>query len=78
MKKLESIGKLVGFLTDKITEHITLDLQKKLLSYHKSFNVMELYRKLDSDNKGYVIAADFENVFDEGGEQEQTNYEEVI
>lgn len=53
-RRYEATGKLVGYLQDKITEFVNLDLQKKLLSYHGSFNAGELFRDMDKDNHGYL------------------------
>lgn len=35
-----------------------LEKELKRLSHHKSFKIMEAFRKLDADDKGYVDAAD--------------------
>jgi hypothetical protein len=64
-KFYEATGKFVGFLTDKITEHINLDYQKKLLSYHGSFDSGALFREIDTNNNGTLsseeLAAYFAN-----------------
>lgn len=41
------------------------DLEKELkrLTHHKSFKVMDAFRKLDADDKGYVDAADIQRYF---------------
>ena len=48
IERYAGIGRLTAFLTDKMSEAANLELQKKFLSYHKSFNVMDLFRAMDS------------------------------
>jgi len=54
IERYASIGNLTCFLTGKISEAANLDLQKKLLSFHRSFNVIELFRAMDTQSRGYV------------------------
>lgn len=49
-RRFDAVGKLVGFITDKITEFVNLEYQKKLLTYHGAFNSMDFFRELDTDN----------------------------
>ena len=59
-------------------EFMNLDCQKKLLSYHLSFNVMDLFREMDSENKGYLTAENFEQYFSQYEDMAGTNYLELI
>lgn len=61
--RYEAISKFIAFIQDKVTEFVNLDLQKKLLSYHASFESMEVFRALDKDNNGYLTAEEFSNYF---------------
>jgi predicted Holliday junction resolvase-like endonuclease len=54
--RTEAISKLVGFVTDKVTECVNFDYQKKLLSYHATFSAMDLFRELDTDHDNYVTS----------------------
>lgn len=53
----------MGFLTDKIAEFVNIDYQKKLLSYHGSFNAMDFFRELDTENLGYLTSQSFAEYF---------------
>ena len=54
---------LIGYLQDRLTELANLNQQKKVLSYHKGFNILNLYKELDEDEKGYITAQDFRRYF---------------
>ena len=45
--KHEAASKVVGFISDKVAEFVNINYQKKLLSYHGSFNIMEFFKELD-------------------------------
>ena len=77
-RRYEATGKLVGYLQDKITEFVNLDLQKKLLSYHGSFNASELFRDMDKDNHGYLEAVNFEEYFAEDEDLIGYNFANLI
>lgn len=62
-KFYEATGKLVGFLTDRITDHINHDYQKKLLSYHASFDTQALFREMDTDHDGVLTSAELQAYF---------------
>ena len=55
--------KLVQFLTDAITEQVNHDMQKKMLSYHGSFNVLDFFRELDANRNGFVSSAELAEYF---------------
>jgi hypothetical protein len=56
-----------------------LDLQKKILSYHSSFDVSTWFRELDSENKGYVSSSDFVTYFqDDPNIAEAINFDKLI
>jgi len=63
LRKYDATGKLVGYLTDKIAEYVNIDFQKKLLSYHGSFNAMDLFRELDTNNQGFLTSDNFVEYF---------------
>ena len=63
IERYARIGSLTCFLTGKITEAANLELQKKLLSFHRSFNVMDLFRAMDTQSRGYVTQDDMEAYF---------------
>lgn len=62
-KQYESTSKFVGFITDKITEFVNLDFQKKLLSYHGSFDALTLFREMDSNNDNTVSSEELTAYF---------------
>jgi len=54
---------LITYIQDKLYEFNNIDYQKKLLSYHGSFNGMKLFQELDTDNKGFVNTQNLQNYF---------------
>jgi len=57
-RKIDAASKMIDFITSRLQEFINIDFQKKLLSYHGSFDALNLFREIDADNKGYLNAAD--------------------
>lgn len=51
------------FLQDKITQSVNLENQKKLLSFHSSFDAYEFFREMDKDNNGYLTTEEFSGFF---------------
>lgn len=58
-RKYDGSSKIIGFLQIKLQAFINIDYQKKLLSYHASFNSMKLFDELDVENKGHVTSENF-------------------
>jgi hypothetical protein len=61
--RYETISKVIKFLQDKITQSVNLENQKKLLSYHQSFDAYEFFREMDKDNNGYLTTEEFSGFF---------------
>jgi len=74
----ESVHKLVSFLTDKFTEHVNLDYQKKLLTYHGSFGLKELFKQIDADNDLNITADELRAFFAGDEDLEDFNFENLV
>jgi hypothetical protein len=74
----EATNKFVGYLTDKVTEHVNLGFQKELLSYHKSFDAHDLFRELDTDNNGFISSAEMGAYFADDEDFAGFNWENLV
>jgi hypothetical protein len=49
-----------------------------MLSFHASFDIQELFRNLDANDKGYVTPVDLEKYFEPHEDMTGTNYLKLI
>lgn len=76
--RYETISKLLKFLQDKITQSVNLENQKKLLSYHSSFDAYEFFREMDKDNNGYLTSEEFAGFFSGDEDFAGINFVDII
>ena len=72
------ISKVLKFLQDKITQSVNLENQKKLLSYHSSFDAYEFFREMDKDNNGYLTSEEFSGFFSGDEDFAGINFVDII
>ena len=68
----------MGFLSDKVAEFVNIDYQKKLLSYHGSFNMMDFFKELDTNQQGYLTHQDLADYFQEDGDFVDFDYLSLV
>lgn len=61
--RYDIIGRMQQFVHSKLTTLQSLEIEKKILSYHSNYNAMEVFREMDKDNNGYVSIEELTKYF---------------
>lgn len=61
--RYDIIGRMQQFIHSKLTTLQSLEIEKKILSYHSNYNAMEVFREMDKDNNGYVSIEELTKYF---------------
>jgi Ca2+-binding EF-hand superfamily protein len=61
-----------------LQEFVNIDYQRKLLSFHGSYDCLKFFRELDTDNKGYLTAENFSQYYSENVDFSGFNFENLI
>ena len=57
---------------------MNLDNQKKMLSYHKKFSAIDLFRAMDQKGLGYLTVDSFEKYFANDDDFQENNFLDLI
>lgn len=70
--------KLISMLQEKFIALGTLEQQKKVLSYHQTFNIGNLFSEIDVESKGFLAILDLEKYFGNVQKTEKFDFQNIL